>query len=326
MKINVKNVGNDKFVSPHPKGHTLTTNAIDVDAIGIKIEMQLSIPNQRDLAYCSSSRTSLACPAFQMVKQMRNIDMLRSRTQISQATNEYRNLLTAKAGSIGDWFLQLPKIVHLTQTDRLNVHKIQVDAGATILSDIELSREQNEDDFEADILNLRDKYPDKIISPTIDMETVTIGLVDRKVEKILKNGFDRFNVIYRSIYQKFPNWIDLSNRLLGKGIWCNVVGVLPRWHGKERISKVITPFLFGTHSTSLGLPWYASKPISTILNEETLCFEAAPGTAYDKSRAEALSKQNKELKDARTHTISGTFFKKFVLKKKGLTLSLQSFY
>jgi len=325
MKIYVKNVGKEMFTSSN--GNMFTSNAIDVDIAGIKIKMQCSVPNQREIVYSEKVGVMNAgVPVFQVARQVKNISYFRLTSERALAIAQYRNLLTARPTSIGDWFLQYPQKNHLNQNDRLAIHEVQIKAGATILSDIEIDREQDENVFESDILDLRNKYPDKIVSPTIDIGIETDDLFGRKVDKIIKNEFDRFSVIYRSIPDNFPNWIDLSVRIFGKDIWCNVVGILSRWSGKKRISNIPRPFLFGAHSTSLGLPWMVSAVKPVNLNASTLCFDLAPaGTRYEQSRSDAIQIQDIEFANARGHTINGTFFKKFVQSKYGLQQSLLSF-
>ena len=327
MRINVKNVGRERFVSP--SGNTLTSNSIDVGVAGLGIELQRSVPNQREISYAEGvGMRTLGTPLFQVVRQFKHLSVFRRPPEIIQATNQYRDLLTARPNSLGDWHLQYPQRVNLTQSDRSIVHQIQINAGALILSDVEIDREQDESAFESDIVALKNQYPNKVVCPTIDTGTRTDGLFGRKVDKILKNGFDRFNVINRSIENtnNFPNWIDLSEKILGKDVWCNVVGAPLRWHGRDRIAQISRPFLFGVHSVSLGLPWMYGKVKPFTLNGQTFCFDQAPaGVSYGQARADSVLTQDRELGTARSNTINGTFFRRYVPSRYGLHISLRSF-
>lgn len=324
MKINVRNIGSDSFTDAN--GNTFVSNSVDIDIGGrLKIALQRSVPNQRELAYSQGTGITIGNPLFQTVKQVKNLQQFR--TQVGLATTHYKDLLLSRPASLGNWFLQYPQSARLTPTDRLQTHNIQVNAGALAISDLEINREQPAADFETDIMALRKQYPNHIVCPTIDVGIKTNGLFAEKVDKVIGNGFDMFNVVYRSIPENFVNWIDLPTKLLGKNIWCNVVGVLPRWYGKtERISQISRTFLFGVHSSSLGLPWSGSQPKPTRLNQRTLCFDIAPaGTSYEFSRTAAVVTQDRALGTARSHTMGSTFFRNFVPSTYGLNRSLDRF-
>lgn len=321
MKININNVGNDGFTGSR---HSIGVNAIDVHVGGRDLELPMIVPNRIELEYSRISRHQMRMPLIQMVQRVMNISEIRNTRKQTEITENYERLLTGNRHALGDLYLQYPQDNTLQQADRETIHAIQVNAGALILSDYELDRTQSADDFEAQILQSLQEYPKHVVSPTLDIGIQDEGLFAKKVDKILENDFDRFNVIFRSIPQNITNWIDLSTKIFGKKVWCNVVGTIPRWHGKTRISQVSRVFLFGAHSVSMGYPWRGTPDAPAYsFDANTHCFVLANhGITYEQSRTQNVFTQRVQNSTARRHIIAGTYFTDYVLNRNGLQRSL----
>jgi hypothetical protein len=314
MKINVINVGTDIYTGPR---HKIAVNAIDVEIDKKKYELPKAVPNRAELTYSQTSKIKLDESMFQSVHRISNISQIRQTVERTDITNQYKTLLQRRPNSVGDFYLQYPQNNILKQSDRELIHEIQVNAGAIIISDYELNREQNENIFESDIIQLRKDYPKHLACPTIDIGMQTENLFGKKVDKIIGSGFDRFNVIYRSTQENRANWLDLSIKLLGKNIWCNVVGVTPRWKIKSRLSNLARVFAFGVHTASLGYPWQSSANVPSYnLNGNTLCYELIrTGMTYPESRVASINTHQQQLIIARKHIINRSYFTKYVPTK-----------
>lgn len=321
MNISINNIGTDTFVGNR---HIIGVNAIDVSIDGKKLELPLIVPNKIELKYSKIAKNYFRMPLFQMVHRAYNIKEIRCLKKAADISDDYEKLILDYKQAIGDFYLQIPQDNHLLQVDREIIHEIQVNAGARILSDYELNRSQSINDFENQILQLRQEYSNFIISPTLDIGIPDEGLFAKKVDKILEHGFDRFNVIFRSIPENITNWIDLSTKIYGKNIWCNVVGATPRWHGKTRIGQISRAFLFGVHTVSMGYPWRGSLNMPAYnFDAATHCFELAPNRiTYEQSRSDSILIQRNQNTIARRNIIAKKFFSNYVSNRKGLQQSL----
>lgn len=317
-------VNNQSNVLHTGNQYTIGANAIWVEIDGVRYELPSVIPNKAELDYSQSARIPLHSPFFQYVSRNLNINRIRG-TRAAEITDDYRTYLNSSNG-IGDFYLQIPQSNTLTDRDRQLIHQIQDNAGAQIVSDYELDREQTAAEFERQITETANNYRKHIVSPTLDLGMVQENLFAEKLEILRDKGFKRFNVIYRSIPQNITNWIDLSQGIHGRDIWCNVVGVGPRWHRRLMVSTISTVFLFGIHTVSMGYPWRGTPNARSFLfNPGTHRFNLAqPGTPYDNSRVISYVDMQLEANLARQHIINGTYYTRHVPSKQGLVRMLNS--
>lgn len=323
MKIIVNNVGDDQFVGPTRR---LAVNAVDATIFGRKYQLPAIIPNKVELQYSETSGTRIDDSIIQHVQRIYDFSEIRNPVKNMEIVRDYNALITRKPHSLIDFYLQYPQDKILRDTDRDIIHKIQHDAGATIISDYETNREQNINTFASQILELRRKYPRHIICPTLDIGMKTEGLFGKKLDVIINKGFDRFNIIYRSIPDNLDKWVELSAKIHGKGIWCNVVGISPRWYGKSTISNAFRVFLFGVHTISAGYPWIGTPNArSFVFNGNTVCYDLAlNGMSYEESRSVSLREQRQQLVLSRPHIINRTYFTTYVPPRRGLVQTLTS--
>lgn len=323
MKIIVNNVGNDQFVGPT---RSLAVNAVDTTIFGRKYQLPAIVPNTIELQYSATSGTRIDDSIIQHVQQIHDISEIRNPVKNMEIVRDYNTLITRRPHSLADFYLQYPQDNILQNTDRDIIHKIQHDAGATIISDYETDREQNVNTFASQIRGLRRKYPRHIVCPTLDIGMQTEGLFGKKLDIIIKKGFDRFNVIYRSIPDNLDKWVELSAKIHDIGIWCNVVGIFPRWYGKTTISNAFRVFLFGVHTISAGYPWTgAINARSFVFNGNTVCYDlASNGISYEESRSVSLREQRQQLVLSRPHIINRTYFATYVPPRRGLVQTLTS--
>ncbi|WP_268543660.1 hypothetical protein [Candidatus Nitrosotenuis cloacae] len=327
MKISVQNTGDDKInILSGGLNDSLHVNSIETIHNKTKYEMPAVAANTVELEYFNKSKVRPKTQLVQAVVKTLNKTEIHNKERLSKIKKQYQDLFLQNTDSIIDFYFQHPQAINLDKNERKIIHEIQYDANATILSDHESNRNQNEDDFEAEILETRDKYKDITVSPTIDIGVQEEHLAGKKIDKILDNDFSRFNVIFRSVPDNHPNWIDLSQKIAGRNIWVNVVGVTQRWYNpKLRISQMSRVFLYGVHSASQGYPWRgtANTP-AYILNEKTLCYDFDRNMSYEKSRAESNNIQQQVLFNSIPYIKKKLFYKTFVPSKFGLNHSFNS--
>lgn len=325
MRIRIRNVGIDIHESPH---NIVGANAVSTTITHHKLKFPMISPHQSELSKSEDAKIYLKSSLFQYVHVPRRANKINEKSTKEKVTEDYKTLIENHPELIADFYYQYYPNYPPNNKERDAILDIQRDADAIILSDYESDPEQTVDKFESQILDLRNNNRKYVPSPTLDISMQTIGLFAKKVNKLIKHKFQRFNVIYRPILTYQVNWLDLSHRLLQKHIWCNVIGVSQRFLSSTNpISLLSTPFLYGVHSTSLGYPikikMKKNKKLSKYnFNNTTYHFDKVHNISESESRAISINEQVDELAIARKHIIKRTFYSKYVPTKSGLLEAL----
>jgi len=307
---------------------SLSSNVLDVDTNGKKMRLPMISPHQSELRKSKKVGIPLNVKHFQFnYKLSDTMNAQAFRNKSPDLVKQYKECFDQFPTMVGDFFLQFTQNRKFTNDYREIYHNLQYAAGATTISDFELQRIQPVEDFESQITTLRDKYPDKIISPTLDVGIENETLFSEKLQKIFDLGFKKFNIIYKSVYINTLNWIKLSNTLSKKPVWCNVVGVGTgsRYSDDERTSNLILPFIFGAHTASLGYIWALDndnpkeqEPFN--FNRDTLCFDlASDGTDIDTTRVESINLHAEELEEIQNRILANSFYSEYIPSKPRLT-------
>ena len=322
MRIRIKNEGIDVYESPHS---IVGANAVSTTIKHHKLKFPMISPHQSELIKAENAKIHLKTPIVQYVHVPRKRNKIYEKSTKETITEDYKNLIEKYPELVADFYYQYYPDYPPNDKERSAILDIQRDAGATILSDYESNPEQSVEKFESQILALRKNNRKYVPSPTVDAGITTIGLFAKKIHKLVKHKFQKFNVIYRPILTYQVNWIDLSHKLLQKHIWCNVVGIPRRFLSNTNpISLLSTPFLYGVHSTSLGYPMKIRKtkknkiPSKYNFNNTTYYFDKVHNISESESRAISINEQADELKIARKHIIKRTFYSKYIPTKSGL--------
>ena len=325
MRIRIRNVGIDIHESLHS---IVGANAVGATVAHHKLKFPMVSPHQSELLKSENSKIFLKSPLFQYIHVPRKNNKINEKLTKKEVTEDYKTLIDEHPELIADFYYQYYPNYPPNNREVDAILDIQRDADAVILSDYESNPEQTVDKFESQILNLRRNNRKYVPSPTLDIGMQTIGLFAKKVDKLIKYKFQRFNVIYRPILTHQVNWIDLSHRLLEKHIWCNVVGIPHRFLSSTNpISLLSTPFLYGVHSTSLGYPIIRNtkkkKKLSKYnFNNKTYLFDKVHNISESESRVISINKQVDELAVVRRHIIKRTFYSKYIPTKSGLLEAL----
>ena len=321
MRIRVRNVGIDIHETPN---NLVGANTINGIVKHHKLKSPMISPHQSELSKSEIAKIPLRSPLFQYVHIPRKDNKINEKSIKDAITEDYKKWIDKYPELITDFYYQYYPDYLPTNAERNAILDIQRDAEATILSDYETNPEQTVEKFEEQILDFRNENKKYVPSPTLDIDIRTIGLFTKKVDKLIKHKFQRFNVIFRSILTYQVNWIDLSHMLLQKNIWCNVVGVPRRFlSGTNPSSLLSAPFLYGVHSTSLGYPIIRNKKNKKKIskysfNNTTYNFDKVYSTSESESRTISFNDHIDELKIARKHIIKRTFYSKYIPSKSGL--------
>lgn len=320
VQINIKNVGFDLYESPH---NLIGVNAIDATIAYHELKFPMISPHQSELSRSEEVKIPLKSPLIQFVHLPKKNNKINENSTKDLVTENYKNLIDAHPKLAPDFYYQYYQKYPPNDKERIAILDIQRDAGSTILSDYETNPEQSVDEFESQILDLRANNLRHVPSPTLDVGMETIGLFAKKIDKLIEHKFQRFNVIYRSIADYQVNWIELSQKIFTKDIWCNVVGVSQRYLSKSNpLSLLSAALLYGVHSVSLGYPIIRnSKNTQQSIynfNRTTYNFNKVSNMSESANRANSINDQVDELTIVRNHIIKKTFFSKYVHTKNGL--------
>lgn len=325
MQIKVSNVGFDIYESTK---NLIGVNAIDAVFANYNLEFPMISPHQSELLKSENVTIQLESLLAQYVHLPRKGNKIIEKSTKETVTKNYKDLIEKHPQLVTDFYYQYYPDYPPNDKDREAILDIQRDADAIILSDYETNPTQSIDEFESQILELRNNNPKHVLSPTLDISMQTIGLFAKKIDKLIEHKFQRFNVIYRSIFTYQVNWIELSHKIFEKDIWCNVVGVPQRYlSNTNTISLLSTILLYGVHSASLGYPIIRNKkngqPPKYNFNNTTFHFDKVKNLSDAQSRTISINEQVEELKIARKHIIQKTFFSEYVQNKSGLLEALQ---
>lgn len=331
MKIRITNV---KFDLHETSSNLIGANAMSATVAGHKLRFPMIGPHQSELSKSKRAKIHLKSPLLQYVHTPRRKNKIDEKSIKEEVTKKYKTLIEKNSQLVADFYYEYYPDYPPNSQERDAILDIQRDAGAVVLSDYEIDPEQSVEKFESQILDLRNNNRKHVTSPTLDMKMRTIGLFIKKLDKLVEHRFQRFNVIYRPFLTYQVNWFDLSHMLLGKPIWCNMVGVPQRYLSNiNPISLLTTPFLYGVHTVSLGYPQRGRtkknskpKPKPTLskynFNTETYSFDKVSNISESESRAYSINGLVAELKIARKHIIKRTFYSKYIPTKNGLLQAL----
>ncbi len=328
--MNIKNIGADEYIG---KLYSIYSNASSASLGHWNSNFPILSPHQSELDDAEHAKIKLNCTTSQYVYRPRKkIDITSNKKQ--NIINNYQLLIKKYPTILWDFYYQYyPKYLP-TEQEREAIIDIQKQAGAIIISDYESNIEQSAIKFEKQILELRSNNDGYVVSPTVDIGIKTIGLFGEKIQKLIDNGFERFNVVYRSIYDQQVNWIELSKKIHGVDIWCNVVGISQRYLSNANpISLTSIVYLYGVHTASLGYPTIRNhktkskpKPKMKILNfdSKTHTFEETTQISNVQSRAHSINSQISQLELSIPHIVNKTYYSKFIKSKPDLYSVLSS--
>ena len=321
-KLNVKNIAKDKFDSDGG------SNVIQIDYLDTTINSPTVAPHQSEVKKANLAGIKLKSKLIQYIHRVETRSKITDETVKSRIIESIKNTINENPDSILDIYFQFWKDIFPTAFERKSMLEIQDKSECLIISDCETDPNQAVEAFELQLQNLITQFPSKIISPTLDMIINSPEKFAKKLDILFKYGIQRFNIIYRNIFDTQDNWITLSQKLYGENIWCNVVGVPNQYYSqKNPYSLISSVFIYGVHSASLQYPRFSKKKKSSTetptprtiftFNSKTGLFEATTMTD-DEARAHSINELLEYANKIRQKIMSEKFYSEFIPSQPAL--------
>ena len=321
MNISIKNIGSDRF------NDQIGSNAIQIKIGDQIIDTPMIAAHQSELKRAQKSSISLNTNLVQYIYKVRKKELIDNSQIKNKITKDIKTIIDKNPKCIVDVFFQYGKNYFPLQVERKNILQIQNDAGCPFISDYESNPNQSVSEFKEQLQQTLQKYPDKIICPTLDLVMDSSEKFSQKIDLLLECGIRRFNVIYRNMTDHQDNWITLSEKIYGKDIWCNLVGVSSQYptnkHTTIKYSYIAQAFLYGVHTASLQYPNFSQDLKESIkkkkrsgeytFNSISGCFNITTTMTQDQARANSINAIIEYLQKIRTLIISQKYYSDFVV-------------
>lgn len=323
----VKNIAKDKI----DLGQAMIgVNVIEATIGDATFQLPHVAASKSDIDKAEKINIPITTQLIQYFYQVRNSFPLTDKHYRQNITKTFLRLMEKYPNHISDINFDFLKSHIITPQEIESVLQIQKDVKSPFLSIIEPDKEQSLDTFIADLDNTSNPHK-QILCPGIDLDTVTPGLFSKKLDYILEKKYPRFNVKYASLQARYSNWLDLSEKIFGKDVWCNMTSVL-RGHFNTtppHRSLLACTFLYGVHTASHGYRRFSQssdkknieikKPedyTGRLLDPNSFYYNEV-NTAYDQSIVNSLNNLCSEMDKIRDHVINDTFVTKYLPARAG---------
>ncbi len=323
----VENIAQDKI---DLKDGMLGVNVIEVTIYGKKFEFPNVAAIKSELEKAEDLDTNLDTNLVQLYHQVKIKNPLANKQTKNNIMKKYSDLKGKYPNSIIDIGYDFLKGYSKTEADRQAILEIQRTLRSVFLSDIEINREQSVDAFAAQLKSIENPH-NQIICPTIDIEIITPGLFEAKLDYIIEKGYSRFNVKFSSFDKHYVNWIRLSQKIFGKNVWCNVTAVI-KGHFTTvppHRSLLACTFLYGVHTASHNFRRFPRKKndekerrkskevFGYVLDRNILSYNKMRITP-EEAVVKSMNNLSKEIEKIKEHVKKGIFFSEYVPKRKAL--------
>ncbi len=324
----VQNIAKEEYGVGNKK---IGPNVIEVTINGVTYQFPDAAAIKGEIDKAGNLEIPIKTKLIQYFYQVRKIFPITEERYQSNITKAFSELMEKYPDHLIDINFDFVKSHTVTPEEMKAILKIQRDVKSPFLSIIEPNREQSLEDFVAQLSSIGNPY-NQIICPSIDLDTKTPGLFVKKLERILEEKYPRFNVRYASLYTRYGNWLDMSERIFGKDVWCNVTST-PREifnAAPPHRSLLACTFIYGAHTAShgYGRGWkkdgddtmkikkpdeYARRlldPKSFYYNDSDLL--------YNECIVKSINNISSETNNMRQYVIDGTFASKYLPQRAGL--------
>jgi len=280
---------------------------------------------QIDLKRSNRTHIPIKTNIIQYYHQDKYNNSLKKIRHAGSLLKKFEKMVKINPQSIPDINFDYVRDYKITPQERDFMIRIQGEIdNSPFISDIELDRNQSLQKFIEQLKTLEEKYPEKIICPTIDFNALP-QIFLQKLQYIVSENYQRFNVIFGGFIKRQENWLALSKEIFGKPIWCNVVSLQQRFEtfSDPFVSNISIAFAYGIHTISVGYPRMEfddddepKEPIPRLLNQDTLIYENTDKYTKPQSVVHSFNNQQAEAQTMR-ESVGKEFFKEYA-KKDGL--------
>src|SRR5207245_9390965 len=152
MKIKVKNIGFDFYESTH---NLIGVNALAATMTHHKLKFPMISPHQSELSKSEEAKISLKSPLIQYVHLPKRSNKIDEKSAKDSVTGYYKDLIEKYPELVADFYYQYYPDYPPNDRERGAILDLQRNAGSIMLSDYETNPEQTVDEFESQILDLR---------------------------------------------------------------------------------------------------------------------------------------------------------------------------
>ena len=324
----VKNIAKEKIdLDPAMIG----VNVIEATIGDATFHLPHVAASKSDIDKAEKTSIPITTELIQYFHQVQNRFPLTDKHYSQKITKTFRHLMEKYPNHISDINFDFLKNRTITPQEIESVLQIQRDVKSPFLSIIESNKEQSLGAFIAELDNTSNPHK-QILCPGIDLDTVTPDLFSKKLDYILEKKYPRFNVKYASLQTRYSNWLDLSEKIFGKDVWCNVTSV-PRGYFNTtppHRSLLACIFLYGVHTASHGYGRFSQTSIDKknteakkpedytrrLLDPNSFYYDET-NTAYDQSIVNSLNNLCSEMNKIRSHVLNDTFVTKYLPTRGG---------
>jgi len=236
----------------------------------------------------------------------------------TQISTNFLNIIEDYNPILTDITLYYKKDEIVGQNRRKAFLELQQNLKTTFISDIEIDKNQNTQEFQRQLDYFDSIETDQIKSPTVSMYTAE-EIFEEKLNLVLDKKYDRVNIEWGGQSDNLENWLTLSKLLIKRKIICNVVSIhRTRDHSEPYESNVLKQFMLGASSCSTGYTGGgdSKKPRSPqrsfILNENNWKYEEHRETRFNLANTLSHNTLSKIAQNSRQHILNDTYFDNFV--------------
>lgn len=313
------------------KDQMLGVNIIEVTIDGKTFEFPDVAVIKSELDKVEQMNTNLNTSLIQMYYQIQHSRPITNEQTKKTATNMYNTLKEKYPNSIIDFGFEFLKSHKIRDVERRAILEIQKNVNSVFLTDVETDKDQSVENFAAQLENIENPN-NQIICPSIDLDTVTPGVFSAKLDYILEKEYPRFNVKFASFDTRYANWLDLSEKIFEKDVWCNLTSVTKGYFHlvPPQRSLLACSFLYGVHTASHNYRRFntkkddkkpAKKPkeiLGRVLDRDSLCFnkdQISPAEGVVKS----MKNLEAEIQKIKEHVKNEKFYTEYAPKRKALS-------
>lgn len=319
--LNIKCV---KKESNEINGQFVGVNVISGQIGTIPFEFPDPAATHIELKTANLTHIPIKTKIIQFYYQDKPQNSLKKIKNVGNLLKKYEKFMKKYSNAIPDINFDYVRDYKITPSEIEMTNRIQAESEYSLfLSMVEKDRNQILQKFITQLKELEEKYPGKIICPTIDLNALP-QIFLQKLQYIISEEYQRFNVIFGGFITRQENWLALSKEIFGKPIWCNVVNMQQRFEtfGEPFASNISIAFAYGIHTISVGFPRMdfddepeakPKKPVPRILNQNTLFYEKTQNFSKPQSIVKSFNLQQAEAAEMRK-TVGKEFFKEYAKK------------